>query len=132
MLLLQGYLSLTVLMFVFSPWEYPVDDPLTLYGFLALVQASLMLGYLSYAWVKQHDYTGRPSLVALLLLTLTANLILLYPTAAFRTSAGISAISAFEDPGEAYRLSQLARESAVPTVEYVRIALGPILGLLFR
>ncbi len=39
------YLSLTVLLFAFGPWEYPVENKLYFYSFLILVELMLSIGY---------------------------------------------------------------------------------------
>src|ERR1039458_7718237 len=43
----QIYLSVSVLVFAFGPWDWPVSNPLQLYGFLILAQVSLFAGYRS-------------------------------------------------------------------------------------
>jgi hypothetical protein len=126
-----GYLCLTVLLFATSPWAYPVQAPQLLYGFLVLAHAALLAGYLWAVRSPPGGYRGRWSITEIVALSVAVNLVLLYPTAVFRTGGSIDVASALDDPGRAYAASFAARfGDSTPTIEYVRMLLGPIIVLL--
>ncbi len=126
-----SYLTLTVLLFAFGPWKYPVSNPLQLYLFLALAHLSLLAGYLSGAFGRPQGYRGRWSVRRLVLWSGVVTLALLFPTSQFRTGHFIPNVaSGLANPARAYEASQLLRQTGQPTIEYVRIILGPVLILL--
>lgn len=125
------YLALTVAVFAFGPWPYPVENPVRLYVFLAAAQVTLLVGYLVGLRVRPTTYYGRWSPKQLVKASVIVNLLLLGPTIAFRTGGAVpDLISAFADPGAAYIASNYLRETELPVVEYIRFFLGPILVLL--
>jgi len=131
MFVVQAYLLFSVLLFATSAWNYPIDNPVLFYGYLAGAQLALYLGYRYAVFMGPRGFKGRPSLKVLMAATLTANLLLLAPTALFRTGGAFDPVAALNDPGSAYAQSLEARRSGEPMIEYVRILLGPILVLLY-
>lgn len=79
-LIVQSYLSFTVLVFAFGPWPWDVGNPITLYTYLFLVQVALLLGYLS---ITANDdastYAGRYSSSRLFNISVALNLIAIIP-----------------------------------------------------
>jgi hypothetical protein len=131
--IMLAYLVLTVLLFRFSPWEYPIVDGSALWTFLALAHLALAAGYLSAAFQRPRAYDNRWAPSAVLLLSLGVSLVLLYPTAVFRTRGTMDVAGALDDPGQAYveSVSALkAAEGGALVVEYARILVGPALVLL--
>jgi hypothetical protein len=125
------YLALTVAVFAFGPWPYPVESPIRLYVFLAAAQASLFAGYLAGLRVRPATYYGPWSPKQLVKASVIVNLVLLVPTIAFRTGGAVpDLVSAFADPGAAYTSSNYLRETELPVVEYIRFFFGPILAML--
>ncbi len=126
-----SYLTITVFLFAFGPWEFPIRDGLKLYVFLAVAHLALLIGYLSAAFGKPKGYYGRFTVEKLVLVSLCLNLVLLIPTSAFRTGSFIpDIVSGLNDPGSAYKLTNEMRAQGGGTVEYIRIILSPVLSLL--
>ncbi len=125
------YLNFTVALFAFGPWLYPVQNGFKLYVFLAIAHLALLTGYLSAAFRQPKDYFGRWNVRSIAGVSLVLNLILIVPTAWFRTGAMFPDVAiGIVNPGDAYALSNALREEGKPLVEYIRIALGPVLFLL--
>lgn len=125
------YLGFTVFLFAYGPWPYPITEGFLLYGFLAAAHLALLMGYLSAAFGKPRGYFGRWKVERVLVLSLLANLALLWPTTAFRTGRWVPDVRAgISNPGAAYSQSQALRMQGVPIIEYIRILAGPLLFLL--
>jgi len=123
-----AYLSFTVFLFAYGPWPYPVNDGLALYTFLFLVHLALFTGYLSAAFGKPRGYFGKWRTEPIFKLSVLVNLVLLWPTLAFRTGQWLPNLkAAILDPGAAYSQSQIVRFQTVPVVEYIRILTGPFI-----
>lgn len=123
-----AYLSFTIFLFAYGPWPYPVKNGLPLYTYLALAHLALFTGYLSAALGKPRGYFGKWRIESILKLSVLVNLVLLWPTLAFRTGQWLPNLkAAILDPGAAYGQSNIARLQAVPVVEYIRIFAGPLL-----
>ncbi|MBN1876301.1 MAG: hypothetical protein JXA33_18900 [Anaerolineae bacterium] len=126
-----SYLNFTVFLFAYGPWPYPVVDGEALYIFLALAHLALLTGYLSAAFGKPRSYFGRWQVKSVLLFSLLANLILLWPTIAFRTGSWLLDLhTAISNPGIAYSHSLAQRLQTTPIIEYIRILLGPLLFMV--
>jgi hypothetical protein len=125
------YLTLTVLLFAFGPWPWPVQDGTLLYGFLAAAHLALLIGYLSAASGEPRGYSALLTPRRLLPISLLANLLLLGPTVAARTGSFLPDVAAgIANPGAAYNLSVTWREGGpLLIVEYVRILLAPLLAV---
>lgn len=125
------YLGLTVALFAFGPWDWPIQDGTKLYLFLFAAHLSLAIGYLSAARSRARGYRGRWRTTQLVLLASVVSLLLLWPTAAFRSGTWLPDIAAgITSPGEAYARANEARDIGTPTIEYVRFFAGPILILV--
>ena len=128
---IQAYLLITVLLFSGSAWSYPVHRPVLFYGYLVAVQLALFLGY---RWTVSRPalgYRGWPSITTLARAAIGINLILLVPTALFRTGGALDLVAALTDPGAAYTQSLDARAGMNPVIEYIRITTGPLLACLY-
>lgn len=126
-----GYLNLSVFLFAFGPWDWPVKDGTKLYVFLASAHAALFFGYLVAAFEKPGGYYGRFKVQHIVILSLVVNLLLLLPTSAFRTGSAIpNIVAGLANPGEVYRTTNEIRGQGGGVAEYVRIVLSPILSLL--
>ena len=111
-LIVECYLSFTVLVFAFGPWPWDVRNPVTLYTYLFLVQAALLLGYLSITTKGSGTtYTGRYSSSKLLKVSVALNLAAIIPfyylqLGRFDLSASgllSQIVAGATDPGKAYR-----------------------------
>lgn len=126
-----GYLNLSVFLFVFGPWEWPVTDGTKLYVFLAFSHVALFFGYLSAAFSKPREYYGRFKVMRIVIISLVVNLLLLFPTSAFRTGSVVPDIVAgLENPAEVYWIVNELHAQGGNVVEYARIVLSPIIALL--
>jgi hypothetical protein len=126
------YLNLTVFLFAFGPWPWPVKDGTKLYTFLAFAHVALLLGYLSAAFNKPRGYYGKWRMEGLVVASLAVNLLLLIPTSISRTGSFIpNVLAGITSPGTVYFDSIILRGERTNLVEYIRIILGPLLFLLF-
>src|SRR5262249_22201814 len=114
------YLNFTVLLFVFGPWDWPVHNGTKLYIFLALAHLALFAGYYTAAFRQPFGYSHRYPLYKLVRWTVIVNLLLLFPTSAFRTGSAFPDVGhALADPGAAYSGSLALRDASTPTIEYI-------------
>jgi len=126
------YLNFTVFLFAFGPWPYPVTDGTMLYTFLFFAHLALLIGYLSAAFRKPSGYSGLWKTKRLVVFVLIINLVMLVPTAVFRTGGLLPDISsAIESPGQAYSLLGFNQYKGVPVVEYLRMVFAPFIFMLF-
>lgn len=112
LLIVQGYLSFTVFLFAFGPWPWDVRNPVTLYTYLFLVQAALLVGYLSKAVNPAIPiYSGRSSRAKLLPISVALSLLAIIPfyyiqLGRLEVSVGgmiTQIIAGATDPGQAYQ-----------------------------
>jgi hypothetical protein len=126
------YLTVTVLLFAFGPWPWPVKGGTLLYGFLASAHLAFFLGYVSAAAGEPRGYGWPGSPRGLFPLSLTLSLLLLFPTVAARTGSFVPDVAAgLANPGAAYSLSLETREggASLVVVEYLRILVAPVIAL---
>ncbi len=128
-----AYLTLTVLLFAWGPWPWPVQDSTLLYSFLAAAHVAFLLGYLSGAFRRPAGYHQCPVRSSFLLsLSLLLSVLLLPATSVARTGSLLPDVwSGFVNPGAAYNRSFTLRLEPGPlvVVEYARIVLAPLLVL---
>jgi hypothetical protein len=132
--LVLSYLSLTVLLFAFGPWQFPLADGARLYVFLLLAHLALAVGYVTAPRRRPlHAIENGPaSLVVKICLAVT--FLLLVPTSLLNTGSPLpNVIAGILDPGAVYTRSiELRGERPLLTVvAYIRILFGPLLFLLF-
>src|SRR5262249_22295816 len=108
----EAYLLITVLMFAFGPWHWPVPNPPLLYGFLATCHISLGIGYWMAVRRRRHGLamhpagTWRPE--RFLCISVTTVLIMFLPTLWVRTAGDLDLYRGLTDPGMAYRMTRAA------------------------
>lgn len=131
----ESYLTLSVILFAFGPWDWPVENATKLYSFLAVMHLFLYLGYASVIRkIKQYSHNDIaspiriPSLVAIgSLASLVVNLISYLLTR--KESLGL--IEAVADPARAYAqtaASELMKEATSP-VSFIRFLFAPLILL---
>jgi hypothetical protein len=127
-LFFEIYLNLSVLLFAFGPWPWPVRNPVKLYTFLLVTHLVLFLGYASTV------LRGRPSsstgyrASTVLSISVALNLVLLPLTFLSRTGQLLPDLrQALLNPGIVYGSTRLVRASESRLFEYVRIVLAPLL-----
>ncbi len=127
-----AYLTFSVIIFRFGPWPYPVRDGVELYLFLTLAHFALLGGYLSGAFKTPQGYTAkRWPVTRIIKLTVAINLILIFPTVAFRTGSLVPDIAGtLVNPGESYSRYGFNQFGENPIIEYVRIFFGPFITML--
>jgi hypothetical protein len=128
-----AYLTLTVFLFAYGPWRYPVADGTTLYTFLAFAHLALLGGYLSAAFSKPQGYCGPWKVKSIIIVSLIVHLLLLFPTAALNTGRFLpDVLGGIANPGAAYSTSLAVRKerTLLTAIGYVRILVGPLLFLL--
>jgi hypothetical protein len=128
-----GYLTSTVIFFAIGPFEFPVDNPGSLYLFLALAHIALFAGYWRAASGQPQGYFGKWKVSQMLFWSAIVSLLLLLPTSRARTGSVIpDIVNGIVNTGDAYANSvALSMEGGgLPLVEYLRILLGPLIALL--
>jgi hypothetical protein len=125
------YLNFTVAVFAFGPWWYPALDEFKLYGYLAAAHLCLFLGYAGAARQPARGYRGHLSPRRLLAVAVVIQAALFLPTLLVRTGSALPGLGdAILSPGEAYGRSYIHRQTSLPVVEYIRIALAPLFATL--
>lgn len=125
----QAYLGLSVVLFFFGPWPWPVQNPEALLVFLLASQLCFLLGYLAAALVPSPgsvvlDVTKLRRYFDLCLLV---SLALSVPTSLARTGSALPDIFfGLSDPGQAYldNYNRLLDGNAFVWAEYLRILLA--------
>ncbi|MEZ5319805.1 MAG: hypothetical protein R2752_20555 [Vicinamibacterales bacterium] len=127
---LLGYLIVTVLLFFFGPWRYPVEDATRLVWFLVAVHVALAGGYL--VGIRRRPAPGgRFAVAGMAAFCVVCSLIVLLPTSLLNTGSWIpNPFSAASDLGGAYARSLALRERATPWVNYARILVAPALAAM--
>ncbi|MGP8106599.1 MAG: hypothetical protein ACLQLE_11995 [Desulfobaccales bacterium] len=137
----EAYLTFTVLVFAFGPWNWPIPNPFVLYSFLLLVQIALWFGYKSGLKGPPAGYSGRWKINKLLLISLLLNLAWILPNYYSRLGQKLptthlvvgSIISGFTDPGSMYREHQefLTKvEKTGSPLAYLSMVICPLLWML--
>jgi len=114
LLLAELYLNLTVLLFLFGPWQWPLSNPAKLVGYLMLAHLCLAIGFLSVIrgpGAQGRGYAGRWSFRTVILVSLMAQLLLGAPLYMDRLGMSTFSLSAAWDaflrglasPAEAYQ-----------------------------
>ena len=126
------YLMVTVLLFAFGPWRWPVRNPLELYSFLFYSQIALFFGYSLGALRRPRGYYAGWSAGKLIAISLVLNLTLLVPTSLSRTGSMVpNMIEGLRNPGVVYYLKIERGAAGGNLIEYIRILLAPILTIYF-
>lgn len=129
----QIFLWVTLVLYAFGPWAWPMRNPGAFYAFVAAAHLAVAVGYMSAA----HGAPARP--VAdeksdrLLRLALWTNLAALPITSYARTGKWVpNFLGGIQDPGAAYADAvQLVEGGTSNAASYVRILLSPWLVALF-
>jgi hypothetical protein len=127
------YLTFTVLFFALGPFDFPVENPVMLYGFLAAAHIALLAGYGRAAKSQPRGYAGPWEYGRMLLWGAALSLLLIFPTSLARTGSLIPDVAyGIDSPGEAYSHTQalINDPASFPLVEYARILVGPMLVMV--
>ena len=125
----ETYLTFTVVLFAFGPWPWPVRDPQTLYGFLALAQLSLLLGFMHGAARATPASRGRWRIGSFVRFSIAINLAMVIPLMYVRGGGELNVWQAVADPGRAYNESRervLGLSYAVNLFEYLNVVVSPV------
>ena len=126
----EVYLLITVLLFAFGPWPWPVSNPAQLYTFLAVCHLALGVGY--WAAVKRQRSveitSGLPKPERMVYFSVLTCLCLFLPTLFVRTGGQVDILAGLLDPGTAYLTTRMAvRNSSRNYTEYVRMLVSPLI-----
>lgn len=129
----QVFLWLTVALFTYGPWQWPLRHPNELYAFLIASHLALALGYLTSAHEKPRESRSRVDTKKLLNWSLWASLAVLPITSFARTGKLMpDFIGGLVNPGQAYAdAHQFTNGEASNPGSYLRILLSPVLMALF-
>lgn len=131
----QVYLSITVWLFFYGPWPWDVDNPITVFAFLAAAQVCIAAGYLL-SWRKVRAMPVLPARVdaevldgiGFLKTALIITAVLALPSSLSRTGAWIPDVAAgIGNAGAAYNenFERLTSGNNSVLVEYVRMLVSP-------
>jgi hypothetical protein len=131
MVLLQAFLWGTFAAFAFGPWDWPLRDPVGLYGFVVGCHVMLLVGYLSAAHRAPTDHGSQANPKRTLMWAIALSVALLPLTSYARTGNWVpDVVGAFLDPGRAYQEAHAYMESGTNFAAYVRILASPLLVAL--
>jgi hypothetical protein len=135
----QLYLSATVFLFFYGPWDWPTSNPLHLFFYLISAQVFIGVGYLL-AWrsvwsahkrtVTASNFSDGRAGINYLKIGLIVTFILLIPTSLSRTGEIIpNIVAGLADPGNVYNQNFARLQNGDPFLwaEYFRILLSPLL-----
>lgn len=125
------YISFTIFIFAFGPWEWPARSTLDVYFIMMFVMIFMYIGYHIGIKTQSRAYYGRFSVIDLYRVSVFLSLVLFWPTLIWRTS-GISIAQTFLDFGEAYKQSHDVANvvtGQISWIEYIRIFLSVFLNL---
>lgn len=130
MLVLQAFLWATLGAFAFGPWDWPLRDPVALYGFVIACHVALLVGYLSAAH-RAPAFAASVDVKRMLLWSMALTVALLPLTSYARTGNWVpDVVGALLDPGRAYAEAHAYMDSGTNFAAYVRIAASPLLVTL--
>jgi uncharacterized membrane protein YciS (DUF1049 family) len=128
----QIFLWLTLALFAFGPWQWPLRNPAQLYLFVCGAHLALVLGYLSAAHKAPAEHKRHFDPNTLVRWSLWITLIALPFTSFARTGSWIpDLIGGLKDPGAAYTKAQIFTENSANFAAYLRILAAPVLVMLF-
>jgi hypothetical protein len=119
------FLSFTVLLFAFGPWEWPIKNNVLLYSYLIGAQIFLFLGYNFGIKRIRGKRTFAPP-IKFINLSIIVSLIMAIPLIYVRSGGNFNfVIEGFTNPGKVYNIS---REGSIPynITDYIDIVLAPI------
>lgn len=136
LIIIEAYLTLTVLMFAFGPWPWPITNHVLLYTFLFGAQCMLFLGYLSFRpSTAKLGYRGKWSVKQLFIISLIVNTLWIHSKISLRT--GINNIHPSEfvsrfiqgllDPGSAYFAKLEIEMSGATMLSNIHLLIAPII-----
>jgi len=125
----QAYLGLSVLLFFFGPWPWPVQEPDRLLVFLLASQACFLVGYLAAACVPSPEgaVLDEAKVRRFFDSCLAVSLALAVPTSLARAGSAVpDVLFGLRDPGQAYVENYYRLLDGNPYVwaEYLRILLA--------
>ena len=139
----QIYLLVSVLVFAFGPWPWPVSNPVELYSFLILAQLALFLGYRSALNQRARGSRINIKVKTAVILSLSLNFLWIGTTFKSRTGqttfslgAAVSAVNTgLRNPGSQYDERQqseiMSGDAASTPMGYVTLMLYPVMWLAF-
>lgn len=132
MFLIQAYLWMTLGLYAFSPWNWPMRDPGKLYGFVTGCHVALFAGYLCFAHKspRPSPYANQPT--KLVQMAIWASLLVIPITSYARTGRWVpDVIGSMANPGQVYYEAHEFVANNTNVGAYLRILISPLLMMLF-
>lgn len=132
LLVLQAHLWVSLALYAFGPWQWPMRDPQKLFSFVIACHVALAAGFLAVAHCRPRALSVRWRGSTMVYWSIVASLLVLPITCYARTGHWMPNLAgAIADPGEAYLQAHLYAEQSTNPGAYLRILLSPLLVMLF-
>lgn len=132
MLILQAYLWMSLGLYAYGPWQWPMRDPNRLFGFVVACHVALAMGYFAVAHCRPRALSLRWRGSSIVYWGIVAALAVLPITCYARTGKWMpDLIGSLANPGEAYLEAHLYTEQNTNGAAYMRILCSPLLVMLF-
>lgn len=127
-----GFFSITILLFIFGPYDWKVNNPLQLYSFLFLTVVALSFGYcIAIVKGKISSKKLNINISNSLILCCTVYFLIYFPTVyAITGKIYPDIITGLTNAGLAYRNTKYYNEFGSQTFLYIRMILSPFLILI--
>ena len=125
----QFILTLSVLVFAFGPWHYPISNPVYLYAYLFVGQLFFAVGYKQYKWKKVKPWN---SIVPINVLVLVGSVLSIAYTLSYMHSRPYlpSIAESLSDLGTAYKIRLDASSYGdIGIIDWIRTGLSPLIFL---
>ena len=130
-IVVQFFLWMTLAAFAFGPWEWPMREPVKLYGFVFAAHLALLAGYLCAAHRSPSGATANFDFKRVFAWSLAASLVVLPLTSYAKTGQWAPDIlGAVMNPGAAYGDAHAYMQHTTNPGSYLRILLAPLLVAL--
>ncbi len=132
LLLIQGYLWLSLFLYAYGPWQWPMREPDKFFTFVIACHIAIAAGYMAVAHCRPRALTLRWRGSSMVYWAIVASLAVLPLTCFARTGHWMPDLAgSLANPGEAYLEAHLYAEQNTNFAAYLRILLSPLLVMLF-
>jgi len=126
-----GFYLLTILLFIFGPYDWHISRPAPLYTFLFMTLFALIIGYITASFIKRKKIVKNYNVNKIIFLSFLI-FIVLYVFNTYTSTGKFypDIIRGIFDSGTAYRISHSSTSSLSTILTYINIILTPITSFL--